>query len=175
MKIFNRLFFMGIIALAMISCKDNGNNAIPAQQQQQAVPAQQQTSASAVAQNQPAPAANVQLPEPISAFLQQYFPNATVAYVETDPQYGGMEYDVTLTDGTEIDFDRTNQWDKVDCHMNPGPAALVPPAIANYVKTNFQGAVISKLDKERQGYDVELNNGMELRFGPDGQFMGYDD
>lgn len=180
MKLFNKLSVVALVAVAMISCKDNANNAnnaVPAQQQapaqQVSAPAQQ-----ASAQQQPtaqAAAQNVQLPEPINAFLKQYFPNATVAFVETDSGYGSVEYDVTLSDGTEIDFDHANQWDNIDGHMNPVPAALVPPAIASYVKTNCQGAAITKLDRERAGYDVELANGMELRFDANGRFVGYDD
>ena len=107
--------------------------------------------------------------------MQQYFAGATIVNVETDSEYGGIEYELTLNDGTEIDFDRNNQWDKVDCHIKAIPAALVPQEIANYVKSNFQALPITKIDKDAYGYEIELSNGMDLKFDTSGRFMGIDD
>ena len=130
--------------------------------------------AAATAQAAPAAAAQA-LPEPVSAFLKQHFPNATVSYVKTDSEYGGLEYDLTLSDGTEIDFDTNNQWDNVDCHVNPVPASLIPASIAGYVKANYQSLPVTKIDREPHGFDIRLSNGLELRFAPNGQFLGIDD
>ena len=82
---------------------------------------------------------------------------------------------MTLNDGTEIDFDLNNQWDNVDCHTKAIPAALVPQAIANYVKTNYQALPITKIDKDAYGYEIELSNGMDLKFDTSGRFLGIDD
>lgn len=59
--------------------------------------------------------------------------------------------------------------------MNSVPEALVPAAIVQYVKTNFDGTVITKIDKERYGYDIELSNDLELKFNKKGQVMEVDD
>jgi hypothetical protein len=63
------------------------------------------------------------------------------------------------------------------CHADdmPIPAALVPASIQQYVKATFSGASVVKIDKERHGYDVELSNGVELKFNHQGAFIGYDD
>ena len=37
------------------------------------------------------------------------------------------------------------------------------------------GAAVTKIDKEHYGYDIELSNGMELKFNHQGGLMGYDD
>ena len=156
-----------------------GNN--EANQQQTTVHAVQQPAQVLVDSTQPQaqtqiPAASPQaVPEAINAFVQQYFAGATIAYVETDSEHGGIEYDVTLNDGTEIDFDLNNQWDNVDCHTKAIPAALVPQAIANYVKTNYQALPITKIDKDAYGYEIELSNGMDLKFDTSGRFLGIDD
>ena len=147
---------------------------MPVTQQQVAQPATPDTTAA----QQPAanPAAQAQgLPQQITDFLQKQFPGATVSYVETDADHGGMEYDVTLNDGTEVDFDRANQWESVDCHVKAVPAALVPGAISSYVKSNNQGLPITKISRKPYGYEIELNNGLELRFDPNGNFAGIDD
>ena len=163
--------------VALMAC--TGNN--EANQQQMAVPAAQQPAQTQVpveaAQPQAqAPATTAQaVPEAINAFVQQYFAGATIAYVETDADHGGIEYDVTLNDGTEIEFDLNNQWDNVDCHIKAVPSALVPQAIANYVKTNYQALPIIKIDKDAYGYEIELSNGLDLKFDTSGHFLGIDD
>ena len=182
MKLFKSLSIFFFTA-ALMSC-DGGNGV---QQQQTPVPADQQPVAaqaplpdatdSTLAQQQSAPAAQPApaLPEPITAFLSQHFPDATVALVETDAEHGGLEYDVTLNDGTEVDFDTRNQWESVDCKVKPVPAALVPNQIAAYVKTNYNAAAITKIDNKRYGYEVELSNGLDLKFDNTGRFVGIDD
>lgn len=44
------------------------------------------------------------------------------------------------------------------------PAAVIPAAIASYVKENYPGATIRKIEKERREYEVRLSNRVELTF-----------
>lgn len=175
MKTFSRFMLTMLCAVAMISCNNTANN-----QQQSAAPAEQQQSAVATsASQQPAPAqAQVQpqdLPQEITAFINKHFPGATIAGVEPDNEFGGVEYDIHLNDGTEVDFDKNNQWEQVDCKGKAVPAALIPTNIANYVKTNYQAVAIAKIDKKNySGYEIELANGMELKFDASGKFVGID-
>ena len=86
-----------------------------------------------------------------------------------------MEYDVYLNDGTELDFDANNQWETIESRGKGVPATFIPKAIATYVKSNYQNMSIVKIHKEHFGYEIELPNGMELSFDPQGRFMGMDD
>ena len=171
-----RLFFVGCVAVSLLSC--NGNT--DANQQvvvpQPAPTAQVDTMQPQAQPAAPAAAAQTQaVPEAINTFVQQYFPGATIAGVQVDNEYGGQEYDIYLSDGTQIDFDRNNQWDNVECRASAVPAALVPQAIANYVKSKFPSIAIVKIDKDMQGYDIELSNGLDLEFDQAGNFMRMDD
>ena len=107
-----------------------------------------------------------QLPAAVTTFVTKNFPGKNITYAEKE---------VMLDDGAKIDFDKKGNWDKVDCETYAVPAALVPAAIAQYVKTNFPGAKIVKIDKERHGYDIELSNDMELKFNKSGALIGMDD
>jgi hypothetical protein len=51
------------------------------------------------------------------------------------------------------------------------PARLVPPAIAEYAKTNFPETIISKLAKKTYGYKIELSDDVDLRFDQQGNFI----
>ena len=112
-----------------------------------------------------------QLPQAAKSFVQKNFPNNTIIYAEKEM----FSYEARLDDGTEIDFDRKGNWDKVDCKFNPVPASIIPAPILNYVQKTFPNAEIVKIDKERHGYDIELSNDIELKFNKKGAFMGMDD
>ena len=125
------------------------------------------------ADDMPIPAA--QLPAAVKNFVQKNFPGKSIAYAEKDAEFSGTKYEVNLNDGTQIDFDRNGNWDKVDCHMRAVPSALVPATIQKFVASKYSGTVVVKIDKERHGYDVKLSNNLELRFNHQGAFIGYDD
>lgn len=181
-KMYFKVLSIGVVMFALWSCSGNNDAqqqvAVPTVEQQpvQAAPANSaMAQAQDPAQAQAAPAANAQaLPDAITAFIKQQFPNATVVGVEPDHDHGGLEYDVYLSDGTQLDFDANNQWEKVEC-MKGVPAFFVPKAIASYVKGTYQNVAITKINKELHGYDIELANGMELSFDRSGRFLGMDD
>ena len=116
-----------------------------------------------------------QLPAAAQSFIQNTFPGQTVSYAKVDRDFGRTTYEVCLNNGTELEFNKNGEIDKVDCNFSAVPAHLVPATIADYVKTNFAGATIVKIDKERYGYDVELSNELELKFNKKGQLMNIDD
>lgn len=121
------------------------------------------------------PVPPAQLPAPIKAFAQQYFPNQTILFAQKDIVFFGSEYEIHLADGTQVNFDRSNEWDKVNCQMAAVPTALIPAPIATYCTTNFPGVIITKIDKEHYGYEIELANDMELKFTEQGALISMDD
>ena len=173
-----KVLFIGVTIFTLWSCTGNNNDAyqqqVPVTQEQ---PVQAAPADSTMVQAQPAasaPAATAQaLPEAITTFIKQQFPNATIAGIEPDHEHGGLEYDVYLSDGTQIDFDANNQWEKVESRAVP--AYFIPKAIATYVSSNYQNMAITKIKKEYNTYEVELVNGMDLVFDRSGRFMGMDD
>ena len=77
------------------------------------------------------PVLPAQLPVPIQTFVQQNFPGQTVTFAQKDLELTGWKYEVFLADGTHIDFDTDDMWDKIECPLtNPVPTALIPPPVA---------------------------------------------
>ena len=111
----------------------------------------------------------------ITQFVTQHFPNATVQMVMPDED----DIDVVLNDYTKIEFRLNNEWKKVDCEHSTTftavPATIVPEQITAYVNTNFPGAIIKKLEKKFRGWEIELNNGLELKFNSNFKVMEIDD
>ncbi len=122
------------------------------------------------------PVMPAQLPVDITAFIQQNFPGQTISFAKKDLEITGWQYNVVLADGTQIDFDTDHMWDKIQCAMTTSmPTALVPAPILAHLQTNFPGAMILKIDKERYGYEIELTNGLEMKFNNQGALMEVDD
>ncbi len=177
-----KVLSIGVILFTLWSC--SGNNgadqqqvAVPTVEQQpvQAAPVDSMAQPQTQAATADAAATTAQgLPDAITAFIKQQFPNATIAGVEPDHDHGGLEYDVYLNDGTQIDFDANNQWDQVES-MRGVPAFFIPKGVANYVRSNYQNVAITKINKEYHGYEIELANGVDLNFDRSGNFMGMDD
>ena len=102
--------------------------------------------------------------------------SAGVSVVKIDKTLGRVDdYEVVLTDGTEIKFDRNGNWKDIEVAANKRvPDALVPSAIRSYVSENQHGTRIVGIEKDRGGYEVSLSNGVEIKFNNEGQFLRYD-
>lgn len=111
----------------------------------------------------------------ITQFVTQHFPDATVQMVMPDDD----DIDIVLNDYTKIEFRRNNEWKKVDCEHSTTftavPATLVPEQITAYVTANFPNAIIKKLEKNFRSWEIELNNGLELKFNSNFKVMEIDD
>lgn len=115
------------------------------------------------------------LPAPARQVIENSF-NAGVSVIKIDKTLGKVkEYDVVLSDGTEIEFDRNGNWKSVEVSAHKSvPAAIVPSAITTYVRQNQHGTKIVGIEKERNGYEVTLSNGLDLKFDRNGNFIRFD-
>lgn len=100
-----------------------------------------------------------------------------ISLVKIDKSLGRVdEYEVILTDGTEVSFDRKGNWTSVEVGAGGSvPSGFIPAGVATYVKQNHKGQRIVGIDRERNGYEVELSNGIEMKFDNEGKFLRYDD
>ena len=112
------------------------------------------------------------LPDTIKTFVLQHFPETHLIYAEKDWD----SYECRLDNGTKIEFTTKGEWKKVDCEMmTVVPAAIIPAPIQEYLNASFADSPVTKIEKERYGYKVELANDLELMFNKQGAFMGMDD
>lgn len=115
------------------------------------------------------------LPKAAQTTLAQNL-KAKVSVVKIDKDFGRIsEYEVILDDGTEITFDKNGNWENVEVNVSKSvPSGFIPKAIADYVKKNQKGARIVGIEKERNGYEIELSNGVDMKFDKNGGFLRYD-
>lgn len=115
------------------------------------------------------------LPEAARTVLKSNF-KAKVSVIKIDKDFGRVsDYEVTLTDGTEIKFDSKGNWKEVEVAIDKTvPKAFVPAEAAAYVKANQPKARVIGIEKERNGYEVTLNNGVDIKFDKAGKFVKFD-
>lgn len=99
------------------------------------------------------------LPIHIKLFVQKHFPLQSIIFVE----HKDTEYEIYLNDGTEVNFTENGIWENIDCKQQTVPASLLPEKVVTYVKSLFDDALIVKVGKNTQGYEVTLSNAICLK------------
>lgn len=114
------------------------------------------------------------LPKAASAFISEHFPDSRILSVKKEHDFMITEYDVYLSDGTEITFDKKGIWKDVDCERRALPQSVIPEVIKNYIDTNFPEMTVEDISKEHYGYEISFVGELELHFDKNGKFLGAD-
>lgn len=117
-----------------------------------------------------------QLPAPAQAFVKEHFAAQKIALVMHDKGWIKSTYDVTLNDGTEIEFSEKGEWLDIEMKGKKNlPESVIPVAILKHLKENHADSPAIEIARKRYGFKVELRNDLELRFNKEGKFIGFDD
>lgn len=112
-----------------------------------------------------------QMPEAAQAFHKQYFAGKVPLVVTVDWD----DYTIRYESGEKVEFDKQGSWKEIDCRASQVPVELIPEEIKANIAATFPGAVILKIDRNRRGYEVKLNNGLEVEYSPTFQVIDIDD
>ncbi len=115
-----------------------------------------------------------QLPVASREFIKKHFPEAKMAFATVEGRLW-PSYDVIFTDGTKMEFDSDGQWKDIDCKYSYVPEAVMLPKIVEFYKQIYPEARVKEIERDRSGYELRLDNRMELHFDLRGNFRGYDD
>ena len=116
------------------------------------------------------------LPAAAKTMLSENF-KSSVSHIKIGKEFGQIrKYDVIMTDGSEISFDKHGNWKDVEVSRSSSvPAAFIPSPISTFIRTNQGKANVTGIEKKAYGYEVELSNGVDVRFSAKGKFLRYDD
>lgn len=112
-----------------------------------------------------------QLPAKAQAMLKKYFANKVPLVVTVDWD----DYAIIYESGEKIEFDKEGDWKEIECRASAVPSDLIPDKIKNNVKKSFPGKSVIHLDRNRRGYEVKLNNGLEIEYDRAFKVIGIDD
>ena len=113
------------------------------------------TSAPAFAGND-RPIAVGELPAVSQEFIKTHFAGVEVSFSMVDEELFDKDY--------KVEFAKNGEWKDVECKYGEVPAAIVPQQIRDYVTKNYPKNKIVAIDRDRRDYEVELDNGLDLKF-----------
>ena len=105
-----------------------------------------------------------ELPAVSQQFIKAHFAGVEVSYAKVDEEMFDKDYKVVFVNGSKVEFAKNGQWTDVDCKYGEVPAAIVPQQIRDHVAQHFTGRKIVSIDRDKRGYEVKLDNGLELKF-----------
>ncbi len=121
------------------------------------------------------------LPQNILDFISTYYPGIEIEEAELE---NNGNYEIELENEIEIIFDGDgnflgqaqdeNDDEQGDDEDNINPADL-PQSILDYIAANYPDNSIIEAEREDDGYEVTLNNGVELEFDLEGNFLSAED
>ena len=124
------------------------------------------------------PVNETELPVEARNFIREYFPDVKISYALMDTDWFDKSYDVVLINGVKLEFTDKGDWKKVECKKTAAPAAIpagiVPAQIKTYLDTQHPGLSVVEIERNRKGYELELANGLEIKFNKQYQVIKYD-
>lgn len=113
-------------------------------------------------------------PTKITSFIAQHFPDSDIVSIKEEKKLHKTEYEVKLRNMEELEFD--GNYDIKSMESKSGlPNSVIPQKIREYVAKNYPQSKIEEWDLKRKGQEIELNNGLEILFDFDGNFIKIDD
>jgi hypothetical protein len=122
------------------------------------------------------------LPKSITDFIAEYFPGISIEEAEIE---NNGNYEIELENDVELIFDSNGNFlgiasdendedqDKDESDIDP---ADLPQIIKDYLNENYPNNIIIEAEVEKDGsYEVTLNNGVELEFDSNGNFVSAED
>ena len=115
------------------------------------------------------------LPAKAQTLLSQHFNDQKVMLATIESGVVSRSYDVVLQNGTKLEFDKKGNLTEIDCKQATVPEQLIPQAIRNYLMDNYAaGQSVKKIEMNKNEYEVELANGLDLTFNKHFQLIDID-
>ena len=114
-----------------------------------------------------------EIPSEITEYVSTHFPNNNLLQAVEDRDGLTKTYDVVLSDNITLEFNRKKEITDIDGNTKL-PDTVIPNEISQYVATNFPNNVITDWELEDQHQQVGLDNGADLEFTMNGDFIRID-
>ena len=115
-----------------------------------------------------------ELPAKAQTLLSKHFKGQKVMLATIEFGVVSRSYDVVLRNGTKLEFDKKGNLTEIDCKQGIVPSQLIPQPIKTYLKENYRGETVRKIELNKKEYEVELTNGIDLTFNKHFQLIDID-
>lgn len=114
-----------------------------------------------------------EFPAAISKYVDKHFPDNKILQVTQEKEGISNAYEVVVSDNFKLEFDKNKD---LTCASGSKeiPSSIVPNKIARYVKDNYPDNVITEWELDGKEEKVKLDNGMQLEFNSNHEFLRID-
>jgi hypothetical protein len=116
---------------------------------------------------------NNQLPSDIKSYVSTHFPNNAIIQSVVDKDGFTKTYDVFLEGNFQLEFNRKYKITDID-GISKLPNSVVPEKIRTYVNINYPNNIIIGWELDEKNQQIKLNNGLDLEFNMQGNFLRID-
>ncbi len=114
------------------------------------------------------------IPAEIENYISSHFPGNKIIQAVEDLDGFTKTYDIILDGSIRLEFNRKKEIIEID-GISQLPDSVIPEKIRNYVSINFPTNVITDWEIEGKNQQVGLDNGLDLEFTKNGDFLRIDD
>ena len=114
-----------------------------------------------------------ELPAEMKAYISTHFPSNTILQVVKDVDGLTKTYDVLLSERISLEFNRQKEIIDIDSEIAL-PNSVIPEQIRQYVTANYPSNVITDWELDDRNQQIQLNNGLDLKFNMNGDFLRID-
>lgn len=114
-----------------------------------------------------------ELPQEITNYITTHFPSNSVVQFLEDTDGFIKTYDIVLSDGISLEFNRKKEIINID-GLSSLPSSVIPAKISEYVSGQYPGNSITDWELDGKNQQIELDNGLDLEFNMNGDFLRID-
>lgn len=119
------------------------------------------------------PVAEKDLPQAVRSYVNTHFPESAIALAVKDTEGVSHSYEIKLNNAVELDFNAKGEITSIDGREKL-PDSVLPEKILTYVQAQYPQNYITDWAVKKTGHEVELDNGLELKFNRKGDFLRAD-
>ena len=103
-----------------------------------------------------------------------HFPDNTILQAVIERDGLTKTYNIILSENISLEFNRKKEIIDIDSETKL-PDSVIPAKILQYVTTNYPDNFITDWELDNKNQQVQLNNGLDLEFNMNGDFLRIDD
>ncbi len=114
------------------------------------------------------------LPKAAQTTITEHFDKDKVILVTYEKEFRDHEYAVIFADATEIEFDKSGNWESIESQTTGVPTSILPAKIAEFITTTYPADKVTEISKEESGYEVDINDSISLEFDKSGNLTEFE-
>lgn len=113
------------------------------------------------------------IPAEIKNYVSTHFPENKIIQILEDKDGLELTIDVTMQDGIFLEFNRKKEIIDIESRTKL-PDSVIPAKILDYVNANYASNFINGWELDDRNQQIKLDNGLDLEFTMNGDFIRID-